>query len=235
MAELTNSKIKVWLGTVLAVVLVVLFFFSIGTSPRIGPYLAPVVDQLANNGIHGQVMFIVLVAVICLTGVIPASTLAILAGTVYGAPRGAILSAIGLSIGGVVGFLAARFLIRDLARRWVDHRPSLRKIDTDIARLGWKIVALLRLSPVAPFGITSYAFGLTQLKFGDYLVGTIGSLPAMVGYVYIGALLRAAINASTGEAIPWVRLIMMGVGVAATITAAVHFYRVANQPSTEET
>jgi uncharacterized membrane protein YdjX (TVP38/TMEM64 family) len=181
---------------------------------------------IAGEGWYGQVVFLSVLVIVCLTGIIPASMLAMAAGTLYGFGKGAVLSAVGLSIGGMAGFFAARSLFRDVAERWVSSRGSLRRIDADIARQGWKVVALLRLSPVAPFGITSYALGLTRLRSMDYLIGTIGSLPAMMAYVYMGVLARAAVFASSGTLIPWLRLGLTGVGVVATVAAAVHFYRV---------
>jgi hypothetical protein len=67
----------------------------------------------------------------------------------------------------------------------------------------------------------------------DYLVGTIGSLPAMTAYVFMGVLAREALQATAGALFPWVRLGVMGLGVAATIGAAVHFYRILNRVGTE--
>ena len=49
-------------------------------------------------------------------------------------------------------------------------------------------MGLVRLTPVAPFTITSYAFGLTEIKMRDYFLGTFGSLPTMFTYVYAGTV-----------------------------------------------
>ena len=53
-------------------------------------------------------------------------------------------------------------------------------------------MALSRLSPIAPYAILNYVFGLTKVPFGKYVVGTvIGVAPGMVLYVYFGAGLRS--------------------------------------------
>jgi uncharacterized membrane protein YdjX (TVP38/TMEM64 family) len=229
MADKVAGRVKRWLAIVCASILVLSLFISIGTSHWIVGEITNVVNRVANEGWYGQVVFLVLLAIVCLTGIIPASILAMAAGTIYGFGEGTLLSALGLSIGGIAGFVAARFLFRDLVRPWIGSRISLREIDADIEQQGWRVVVLLRLSPVAPFGITSYALGLTQLRFVDYLLGTVGSLPAMVAYVYMGYLTREALYASSGAVIPWVKLAILGLGVVATIVATVHFYRLLNR------
>jgi uncharacterized membrane protein YdjX (TVP38/TMEM64 family) len=226
MTEVPASEAARWFGAIAASALLVLLIVSASSSRWISQEVTGLVTWIAGEGWYGQVAFLSVLVIVCLTGIIPASMLAMAAGTLYGFGKGAVLSSIGLSIGGMVGFLAARSLFRDVAERWVSSRGSLRRIDADIARQGWKVVALLRLSPVAPFGITSYALGLTRLRSMEYLIGTIGALPAMMAYVYMGVLARAAVFASSGTLIPWVRLGLTGVGVVATVAAAVHFYRV---------
>jgi uncharacterized membrane protein YdjX (TVP38/TMEM64 family) len=234
MSERAGSGARGWFAVAAAALLLVLFLVSMGSHSWIAQDATYLVNRVANEGWYGQGVFLSVLTVACLTGIVPASVLAMAAGTIYGFGRGTLLSAIGLSIGGIVGFLAARFLFQEMARPWVNSRISLRRIDADIARQGWKIVILLRLSPVAPFGITSYAFGLTRLRFVDYLFGTVGSLPAMVAYVYMGVLAREALNATSGAMIPWVRLGVMGLGVVATAIAAIHFYRLLTRVAANE-
>lgn len=226
MTEVPANGAARWFGAIAASALLVLLIVSANSSGWISQEVTGLMTWIAGEGWYGQVVFLSVLVIVCLTGIIPASMLAMAAGTLYGFGKGAVLSAVGLSIGGMAGFFAARSLFRDVAERWVSSRGSLRRIDADIARQGWKVVALLRLSPVAPFGITSYALGLTRLRSMDYLIGTIGSLPAMMAYVYMGVLARAAVFASSGTLIPWLRLGLTGVGVVATVAAAVHFYRV---------
>jgi uncharacterized membrane protein YdjX (TVP38/TMEM64 family) len=228
MSEKVLGKAKRWFAIVAAGVIVLSLLVSIGTSHWIAGEITDLVNRVANEGWYGQVTFLILLTIVCLTGIFPASMLAIAAGTIYGFDQGTLLSGLGLSIGGIVGFLAARFLFRDMAKPWISRRSAFQKIDEDIAQQGWRVVVLLRLSPVAPFGITSYALGLTRLRFVDYLVGTVGSLPAMMAYVYMGYLTRQALYVSSGTVIPWLKLGVMGLGVAATIVAAVHFYRILN-------
>jgi uncharacterized membrane protein YdjX (TVP38/TMEM64 family) len=57
-----------------------------------------------------------------------------------------------------------------------------------LAQDGWRLVCVLRVSPVMPFAMTSYALGLTGISQRAYLLGTLAALPALLGYVTVGAL-----------------------------------------------
>ena len=80
-----------------------------------------------------------------------------------------------------------------LARDWVaakiEGNPKFKAIDEAVAREGWKIVALLRLSPVVPFNLLNYAFGLTRVSLRDYVIASwIGMMPGTLMYVYLGSV-----------------------------------------------
>ena len=64
-----------------------------------------------------------------------------------------------------------------------------------LAQDGWRIVCLLRVSPVMPFAATSYVLGMSAVGIQAYVLGTLASLPALLGYVYIGTLAEAGLSA----------------------------------------
>ena len=46
---------------------------------------------------------------------------------------------------------------------------------------GWKIVLLLRLTPLVPFNLLNYALACTAVRFWDYTwASSVGVLPGMV-------------------------------------------------------
>jgi uncharacterized membrane protein YdjX (TVP38/TMEM64 family) len=220
------SKVRIVIAAVAAAALAIAFLLSLGTSNSIGTAVTRLTDVLASQGWYGELVFVVVLALVCIVGIVPASTLAVAAGGVYGLLTGIFLGTLGISVGGIIGFVLARSLFRDLVHPWVNRHVSVRAIEADIAEEGWKLVVLLRLSPVAPFGITSYALGLTQLAFVDYLLGTLGSIPALVAYVYVGVIARRALQVADARAVSWLKLGLLGVGVVATLIAGVHMYRV---------
>jgi uncharacterized membrane protein YdjX (TVP38/TMEM64 family) len=80
----------------------------------------------------------------------------------------------------------------------VASSPRFQAVERAVARRGFQIVLLLRLSPVFPFNLLNYALGLTPVRFGPYLLASwIGMLPGTLLYVYVGAAGRAA-----GQAAP---------------------------------
>ncbi len=169
------------------------------------------------------------------TGVLPASLTGLTAGAVYGVELGFLLAACGTLAGALLAFLLARSLARGLVLRWLGRstagrRRWIARLDQTIARDGWRTVCLLRLSPVMPFAATSYALGLTGVRLRDYLLGTLASLPALLGYVVLGRLAGSGVQAaSTGAGIA--RWVMLGVGLVATLALTLRIGRLAGTAS----
>jgi len=182
--------------------------------------------SLRGLGTVGVIGFALLQAVVAVSGVLPASLLGVAAGAVYGLVPGFALAAISTMAGALLAFLLSRSVFRPTVERICTRRPRLRDLDALIAADGWKLVCLLRISPVMPFAATSYVLGLSSIGMGAYLVGTLASLPALLGYVLIGTLADAGLSAwSTGSA-P-LRWVLLGVGGVATLALIIHLGRIA--------
>lgn len=147
-----------------------------------------------NLGPEGTVLLAFIQVAIAVSGVVPGSLIGILAGTVYGVTEGFSLAAFSTMTGGLLAFLFARSVFRPLVARLLASKTCrLQDLDTALARDGWRIVCLLRMCPIMPFAATSYALGATSVSTKDYLIGTLASLPALLGYVVIGALANAGL------------------------------------------
>jgi uncharacterized membrane protein YdjX (TVP38/TMEM64 family) len=86
-------------------------------------------------------------------------------------------------------FLIGRYLARAVVARKLEGNERFAAIDRAVAAEGWKVVFLTRLSPVFPFTLLNYAFGLTQVNLGHYVLASwIGMLPGTMMYVYLGTL-----------------------------------------------
>lgn len=129
----------------------------------------------------------------------------------------------GAFLGSLLAFLIARYLMRDTIVTYALRFPILKAIDRAIQLQGLKIVILLRLNPAIPFNAFNYVTGITSCTFKDYVIGSIGMLPATVIFSYFGSLLSdlkdAAQGATAGD--PTVRWAMLVVGVVASIIALV--------------
>ncbi|MGF1566533.1 MAG: VTT domain-containing protein [Nodosilinea sp.] len=104
-------------------------------------------------------------------------------------------------------------------------------IDQAVAREGFKIVLLTRLSPVFPFNLLNYAFGITGVGLKDYALGSIGMIPGTVMYVYIGSLAGelARIGTESQAANPFAQWAIRIIGFVATVAVTVYVTRVAQQ------
>ncbi len=137
-------------------------------------------------------IFVIAYAVACVAFV-PGSLLTPGAGAVFGPVVGSVCASLGSTAGASLAFLVGRFVARDAVARRIAGNPRFRAVDDAIAREGWKIVLLLRLSPLFPFVFLNYALGLTRVRFRDYVVASwIGMMPGTVLYVYLGSVLGEA-------------------------------------------
>jgi uncharacterized membrane protein YdjX (TVP38/TMEM64 family) len=151
-------------------------------------------------------------------GILPASLMAIAAGASYGMWLGALISAAGTLLGGWIAFLLSRSVLRPFIARIVARYPASARFDEAVATEGWRFVCLMRMSPVMPFAATSYGLGLTRIGQRAYLLGTLASLPALFGYVALGAFGRAGLAAGHGQAGP-LQWLLPVFGVAALVVA----------------
>jgi uncharacterized membrane protein YdjX (TVP38/TMEM64 family) len=143
---------------------------------------------IAGYGAWGPVMYISLYFV-APSFFLPGLPITIMGGVLFGPFWGVVYSMTGATGGACIAFLVARYL----GREWVAgklHGTILGKLDEEVARQGWKIVAFTRFIPLFPFNLLNYAFGLTKIKFSHYAVTTFfGMLPACIAYVVFSSSL----------------------------------------------
>ncbi|MFM5908120.1 MAG: TVP38/TMEM64 family protein [Novosphingobium sp.] len=157
--------------------------------------------------------------VIAACGVLPASVMAVMAGAAYGMAMGLAISVVCTLLGGWIAFLLSRSILRPWIEKLLERSRFAERLDEALEGEGWHFVFLLRISPVMPFALTSYGFGLTRIRQRDYLIGTLASLPAMASYVGLGAVGRQGVEMSFSHATPgqWALLV---VGTIALLLAA---------------
>ena len=156
--------------------------------PRIAGAAVAGADALRALGPLGLLLFTGAVFLCALVGIVPGGLLGVAAGAIFGVVAGFAASAAGIMAGAVAAFVLARGVARPWARELLRRGGFLARLDGAISAEGWRLVALLRISPVMPFSLTSYALGLSGVSLRDYTMGTVASLPALLGYVIIGAL-----------------------------------------------
>ncbi|MGH3716351.1 MAG: TVP38/TMEM64 family protein, partial [Micromonosporaceae bacterium] len=138
---------------------------------------------VGSTGVPAPVVAVVAAAVL-VVGLVPRTFLAAVAGLVFGPVTGAAYVVLGATAGALVAFGLGRWLGRD----FVAVQRRLARLDGWLSNRGLLGVVTVRLLPIAPFGLTSYAFGTSGVALGAYLLGTVlGMLPTTVVYAYLGA------------------------------------------------
>jgi uncharacterized membrane protein YdjX (TVP38/TMEM64 family) len=206
--------------------LVALGLFAAIRFLHIQELLKTALDWLGNLGAWGPVLFIAIYTVAAVL-FIPGSILTLGAGALFGLALGSVCVSVGATLGATAAFLVGRYLARDAITRKIEGSEKFSAIDKAVAEEGWKIVFLTRLSPVFPFTLLNYAFGLTRVKLGHYVLASwIGMMPGTVLYVYLGSLARAGLaprHRTIGE---WM---IYGVGLLATIAVTLFVTRLARK------
>jgi uncharacterized membrane protein YdjX (TVP38/TMEM64 family) len=204
----------------------------------------PVTDWLtrfnywvAHLGVWGVLLFI-LVYIFATVLFFPASILTIGAGFIFGVVSGTIIVSIAATMGAALAFLIARYLARDQIEQKVADNPRFKRIDRAIGERGAKLVFLLRLSPLIPFNLSNYFYGLTSVRFWPYLLASwIGMLPGTLLYVYLGAVGKAGLNGAAGQASDRSPLeyTLFGIGLITTVIVTIWVTRIARRELSKTT
>ena len=109
--------------------------------------------------------------------------------------------------GNVVATAISFALSRSIARRWFQRKLSgkstLRVLGPAVERESWKIILLSQLHPLFPTSLLNYFYGLTRIRFGSYMLwASIGRVPGIFLYAYLGTLGQLAVRIMRGKSYP---------------------------------
>ncbi|MGB2927071.1 MAG: TVP38/TMEM64 family protein [Limnothrix sp.] len=173
------------------------------------------VDSLGSWGIIAFIGIYVVASALFISG----AALTLGAGALFGVVKGSILVSIASTLAATCSFLIGRYIARGWVSKQIDSQPKFKAVDKAVAQEGWKIVGLVRLSPLFPFVFLNYAFGVTKVSLQEYVVASwIGMMPGTVLYVYLGAVGKAATDAagSAGNTGSVLKTALFVVGLIAT-------------------
>ena len=162
---------------------------------------------------------------------VPASVMTLGAGFVFGVAKGTAIVSLGSTAGAAAAFIVARTVGHDWAVGRTAARPALGAVARAVENEAFKVVLLSRLSPLFPFNLLNYAFGLSSVPFRTYLLASwIGMLPGTIMYVYLGAgaqsvaaLLSGELRRTRGQQV------LFAVGLAATVAVTMLITRTARR------
>lgn len=218
-----------WTTAVVAVLVVV---FLAGR--QLAAFVPAFVGWVQALGWWGPVIFIA-GYIVATVAMIPGSVLTLAAGAVFGIGWGFVWVLTGATLGAISAFLVSRYAARGFVERRLSD-PRFRTIDRAIGEHGFKIVALLRLSPAFPFNVLNYGLGLTRVRLRHYALACLAMAPGTLLYVYYGALAGDIAAAAAGEIERGIeQWIFLGTGLAATVTVTVVITRIARRALREKT
>jgi len=133
---------------------------------------------------------------------LPAMVMAMSAGAMFGIIGGSLLSLVGSNIGQVAAFAAGRYIFRDAVVSYLSTNfPKWSVIDGAMTREGWRMIVLLRLSPIAPWNLLNYALSVTSVSLTTYAIASsISIIPYLILFVYFGSMARNLADVVTGDA-----------------------------------
>lgn len=185
-------------------------------------------DWIRHLGITGAFIFIGVYAVAAVL-FLPGAIFTIAAGLVYGIIGGTAVALAGATLGAGLAFLVARYLLRARIEKFAKKNKRFGAIDDAVGQQGWKIVGLLRLSPLIPFNVSNYFYGVTSIGFWPYLLASaIGMLPGTLLYAYLGAIGQAGLSGGKKGHSP-LEWTFLGFGLLATVAVTVFVSRVAKK------
>lgn len=186
--------------------------------------------SIQNLGSIGAIAFIGLY-IIATVAFLPGSIVTLGAGVVFGVILGSLYVFIGATLGATAAFLVGRYLARGWVAKKIAGNDKFTAIDKAVGKEGFKIVLLTRLSPVFPFNLLNYAYGLTGVSLKDYFLGSVGMIPGTVMYVYIGSLAGslAMVGTDSQPSNPAVQWAIRIVGFIATVVVTVYVTKIAKK------
>jgi uncharacterized membrane protein YdjX (TVP38/TMEM64 family) len=208
---------RIGLGIAAVVVMIML-------GRQVGAYVPQFAIWVDRLGIWGPIVFIVGYAA-ATVAFVPGSILTLAAGAVFGLGKGVLYVFIAAVLGSSAAFLVSRHLARAVIEQRLAGNARFAAIDRAVSAQGRKIVFLLRLSPVFPFNLLNYALGLTNVRFVDYLVASVGMIPGTLVYVYYGKLAGDVAALAGGAAVQkgaaYYAVLVLGLTATVLVTALV--------------
>jgi uncharacterized membrane protein YdjX (TVP38/TMEM64 family) len=193
-------------------------------------WLEAVILRVANMGPWGVVLFIAAYVVAAIT-LAPAFILTFAAGAIFGLWRGTMVVFLAALLGAMAVYGLAAPLARGRLMRRLERDPRVAAIRKAVVGDALWVMFLLRLSPLVPYVLLNYALALSGVKFKDFVLATVGMLPAIVMYAYYGKIVGDVAKLAAGVSPPrgieyWT---VVGVGLVATIAATSMITRAARR------
>jgi uncharacterized membrane protein YdjX (TVP38/TMEM64 family) len=165
-------------------------------------FVAALQERVMSWGAWAGICYPLLFAA-CNVLLLPGGILAVGGGFFFGIWWGFLIVFAGNVISTAISFPLSRFVARRWFRRKLSANPTLRALGPAVERESWKIILLSQLHPLFPTSLLNYFYGLTRIRFSTYMFwASIGRMPGLFFYAYIGTLGQIAVRIMRGKSYP---------------------------------
>src|SRR6266496_1609305 len=185
-----------------ALLLVIALVWALSRFFPVVDFIAVLQQRVMSLGAWAAICYPLLFAA-CNILLLPGGILAVGSGFFFGLWWGFLIVLAGNIVGTAISFA----LSRSIARRWFQQRlssnPTLRALGPAVERESWKIILLSQLHPLFPTSLLNYFYGLTRIRFSTYMLwASIGRMPGLFFYAYMGTLGQLAVRIMRGKTYP---------------------------------
>ena len=154
-------------------------------------FLENILDFLISLDSGLGIFFFVVIYIFIVLLLLPASWLSIAAGYLYGTYLGSVIVFISAFIGASISFFISKRFLSKKVLDMINKYPKLSLLETIIQKGGLKLIVLTRLSPLFPFSILNYFYGLNNITYKDFSISLICIIPGTFLYCSIGSLAKS--------------------------------------------
>lgn len=122
----------------------------------------------------------------------PGTPLTLLSGSLFGNFLGTIIALVGNTLGAILAFLLARYLLKDYVQKnLLSKHKKIQVYEKRLEEKSFPTVVVLRLIPLFPFNALNFILGVTTIPLKEYaLASFVGMIPGTALFVYFGESLR---------------------------------------------
>ena len=153
-------------------------------------FLENILDFLISLDSGLGIFFFVVIYIFIVLLILPASWLSIAAGYLYGTYLGSLIVFISAFIGASISFFISKRFLSKKVLDMINKYPKLSLLENIIQKGGLKLIVLTRLSPLFPFSILNYFYGLNNITYKDFSISLICIIPGTFLYCSVGSLLN---------------------------------------------
>ena len=197
---LTVRRVILW--QVAAVVAAIALAVTLSRFFPVVSFVEALQERVMSWGAWAGICYPLLFAA-CNILLLPGGVLAVGGGFFFGLWWGFLIVFAGNIVSTAISFSLSRFVARRWFQRKLSANPTLRALGPAVERESWKIILLSQLHPLFPTSLLNYFYGLTRIRFSTYMLwASIGRMPGLFFYAYMGTLGQLAVRIMRGKSYP---------------------------------